>query len=52
MSTQSEYARAREAGMSLAEAVAWAAYVRKVREQGREPIDVHEAVRQIREVRP
>lgn len=50
--TQSEYARAREAGMSLADAVAWAAYVRKVRAKGEVPIDVHEAVKQIREVRP
>ena len=50
--TQSEHAKARAAGMTPTGAARWCAHVRKLREQGREPIDVHEAVRQIREVRP
>ena len=52
MMTQSEHAKARAAGMTPTEAARWCAYVRKLRDEGREPIDVHEAVRQIREVRP
>ena len=50
--TQSEHAKARAAGMTPTEAARGLAYVAKMRAEGREPIDVHEAVRQIREVRP
>ncbi len=49
---QSEHAKARAAGMTPTEAARWCAYVRKLRDEGREPTDVHEALRQIREVRP
>ena len=50
--TQSEHAKARQAGMTPVEAARWCAYVERKRAKGETPIDVHEAVRQIREVRP
>ena len=50
--TQSEHAKARQAGMTPVEAARWCAYVERKLAKDETPIDVHEAVKQIREVRP
>lgn len=52
MTKRTPHQEALDAGMTPAEAARWIAYLAMKARKGEPPIDVHEAVRQIRTARP
>jgi hypothetical protein len=49
--TRGEHARARAAGMTPGQAARWIAYLERKAARGETPIDLHEAVRQLKAAR-